>query len=163
MQEIWKPVAKFETLYEVSNTGKVRRVLESFKDSKLTTPRTLKPFMTTAVSVNLYDKLHIKHTISIARLVATAFLSNPKECKYVLHIDGNLYNNSVDNLVWSTYAFTGNLKRVPKSCRVRCIESGQIYESMACCERALRLPRNSIYQYFKFKRKHVRNYTFEKV
>lgn len=65
MKEIWKPIEKFEGLYEVSNTGKVRRVLNSFRNSNLQTPRTLTPFMTTVLSVNLYDRLHVKHTVSI--------------------------------------------------------------------------------------------------
>lgn len=163
MKEIWKPIEKFEGLYEVSNTGKVRRVLNSFRNSNLQNPRTLTPFMTTALSVNLYDRLHVKHTVSISRLVAKAFLSNPKNYKYVLHKDNNLRNNFVENLQWSKSSYKGSIHGIHKPCKIKCIQSGQVLNSMSECEKVLGLPQHSVYQYFKLNRKHIRNYTFEKV
>ena len=35
------------------------------------------------------------------RIVAEIFLENPNNYQYVLHIDGNKLNNSVENLKWS--------------------------------------------------------------
>ena len=37
----------------------------------------------------------------IHRLVAEYFIDNPENKKYVVHLDGNHANNSVDNLAWS--------------------------------------------------------------
>lgn len=40
-------------------------------------------------------------TFKVHRLVAEAFLPNPDNLPYVLHIDGNRENNNCRNLEWS--------------------------------------------------------------
>lgn len=35
------------------------------------------------------------------RLIAQLFIKNPNNYKYVMHKDGNVYNNNVDNLYWT--------------------------------------------------------------
>jgi len=40
-------------------------------------------------------------TLSIARLVAEYFLPNPNGYRYVMHKDGNRFNNNVNNLEWN--------------------------------------------------------------
>lgn len=47
-------------------------------------------------------KDRVEKTISVHRLVATAFLENPHEKEEVNHIDGNTFNNSLSNLEWVT-------------------------------------------------------------
>lgn len=38
---------------------------------------------------------------TVHKLVADAYIPNPDNCRYVLHIDGDYRNNHVSNLMWS--------------------------------------------------------------
>lgn len=87
--EIWKDVQD-NSNYEVSNLGQVRNK----KTSQI-----LKPFRNN--SGYQVVKLITKHNL-IHRLVASAFIDNPLNKKYVDHIDSNKDNNRVDNLQWVT-------------------------------------------------------------
>ena len=59
------------------------------------------------LGVNLYDRtiegIRKFKLYSIHRLVAQTFIPNPEGKATVNHIDGNKYNNSVENLEWATY------------------------------------------------------------
>ena len=40
----------------------------------------------------------------VHRLVAQAFIDNPNSHRFVIHLDGDLENNQVDNLAWTDTA-----------------------------------------------------------
>lgn len=91
--EIFKeiPGTKKEGTYFVSNKGKV---LSLYKDKYII----LTPDLSTKyerVKINGKNKL-------IHRLVAQAFIDNPKAKKEVHHKDLNTRNNCVENLEWLT-------------------------------------------------------------
>ena len=84
----------FENLYEVSNTGSIKRT-----DSQ----RELKPTLNTYgyLTVHLSNKKK-KKRVFVARMVAMAFIPNPENKPEVDHIDTNRKNNDVSNLRWVT-------------------------------------------------------------
>lgn len=104
----WLPIKNYEGLYEVSNTGLVRSLDRNIKGKdgiwypfkgKIKQPMLNKkvPYL----QVSLY-KNNVEEHFYVHRLVANAFIPNPKNLPEVNHRDGNKQNNSVDNLEWVT-------------------------------------------------------------
>lgn len=93
IDEIWKDVIGFEGFYEVSSLGRVKN------------SRTGKIIGSKAryVKVTLQVKGKISHKLA-HRLVAEAFIPNPKNKPTVNHRNGNKHDNTVDNLEWATYS-----------------------------------------------------------
>ena len=93
-EEIWKDTKGYERLYQVSNFGRIRNIKFN-RIRKLGKNRYGYPM------VNLYYK-GVSKNISVHRIVAMAFIPNPKNYPQVNHIDGNKLNNNVNNLEWCT-------------------------------------------------------------
>ena len=91
--EIWKDIEDYKGLYQVSNLGRVRSIKNKTKIKE--------PFIINSgySTVNLYKNNKNKKTL-IHRLVAQAFILNPKKLPQVNHIDGNKLNNRQENLEW---------------------------------------------------------------
>ena len=109
MKEIWKEIDGVygkRTLYEVSNLGNVRsvRIINNrpfgYKPIKLNARREGKNYKTIEIVVSFRCEGKSR-TYSVARLVADAFIPNEDNAKSVRHIDGNPYNNCVDNIAWA--------------------------------------------------------------
>lgn len=61
-------------------------------------------------NINLYGYCYVilinecsRKALQVHRLVAKAFIPNPKNKKTVNHIDGNKQNNNINNLEWNTH------------------------------------------------------------
>jgi hypothetical protein len=96
MQEIFKQVKDYEGYYEISNIGNVRST--SYKGTRLLKPaKTKRGYLNVIFCVN-----QIKVHKLIHRLVAEAFIPNPRNLEQVNHINGNKEDNTVENLEWCT-------------------------------------------------------------
>jgi hypothetical protein len=91
--EEWKDIAGYELYYQISNIGQVKR-----KDTgKILKNNIRNGYEYVTLCVNGQRKKFYVH-----RLVAIAFIPNPKSYEQVNHKDGNKSNNKVDNLEWCT-------------------------------------------------------------
>lgn len=105
MTEFWRAVPGYEAAYEVSCLGRVR----SIPRLTLRGRRVGGGIMRCARGNNGYYNVTLKVDKSVKRfgvhqLVARAFIPNPEELPEIHRIDGDLANNSVDNLEWVTHA-----------------------------------------------------------
>lgn len=100
----WQPIHDFEGVYEVSKNGDIRIV----KSGKLKTPQKMKNGY---MQVLLWKGKQAKGFL-VHRIVAEAFIENPRCCTDVNHIDGDKQNNCVSNLEWCTRS--ENLKHAYK-------------------------------------------------
>lgn len=111
MEKIWKEIPGF-TDYEVSADGEIRsksrvkkyksgRMMNLKSKEKKQRPHPTNNFMMT----DLVDDKGKRKTVYPHKAVAMAFLKNdqPRKKKVVIHIDGDLSNNNIDNLRWATF------------------------------------------------------------
>jgi hypothetical protein len=98
MKETWKPIKKYEGLYEVSNLGNVRSLPRNTTKGRILKIGIRRGY----AKVTLY-KDGVSCQCSVHRLVAESFIPNPLRKPMVNHIDENRLNNSVANLEWCTH------------------------------------------------------------
>lgn len=103
MQEVWKDIAGYEGLYQVSNHGRVR----SLGHDTWHPGRVLKPQLDgkgNYYMVCLHKNKALKHFL-VHRLVAQAFIPNPDNLPCVNHKDEIKTNNHADNLEFCTISY----------------------------------------------------------
>jgi hypothetical protein len=105
MNEVWKDVVGYEGLYQVSNLGRVKaleRLVKNNGSPQHKHEKILKYGKTGRyLMVSLCKEGKVK-AFTVHRLVAIAFIPNPKNKPNVDHIDTNCLNNCADNLRWVT-------------------------------------------------------------
>jgi len=100
MTEVWKPISGLEGRYEVSSLGRIRSLDRLDKASRRHLGKALKPFsgnQTGYLAVTIDGKREYIH-----RLVLETFVGACPAKAECCHNDGDLQNNTVDNLRWDT-------------------------------------------------------------
>ena len=126
--EVWKAIKKYEGFYEVSNKGRVRSVERLNARGQHRKGK--------AISANSIQQVSLckdgkRKNFLVHKLVADAFLEEPQADEKLIHVDGNLENNCVDNLKWQ--------KKAKRKRNVYCFEdnkTGETFEGSIgdCCE-----------------------------
>ena len=101
--EEWRPVVGFETVYEVSSEGRVKRVGDRRHGAKI--GRILKPAITQFgyEVVGLYDRARYMRRF-VHHLVLCAFVGPRQEGHEGRHLNGDRRDNRPSNLAWGTRA-----------------------------------------------------------
>lgn len=151
-QEQWRPVKGYEDKYEVSNLGRVRSYYDNGTNHLVQESHLIRQKITNAnrCCVALCQEGHAKYCFT-HRLVAQAFIENPEAKPEINHIDGNPRNNCVENLEWVTRSENHlhriyTLKKNPlQQCRrVKCEETGIVYDSVRAAARDIGCDHKSI-------------------
>lgn len=96
MEELWKEIKGYEG-YWISSLGRIKSFRQDSTNGKITIGnKDKKGYLTKA----LYNKEGKSKTYKVHRLVADAFLPNPKNYPQVNHKDEDKTNNQVNNLEW---------------------------------------------------------------
>ncbi len=104
--EEWRDIQGYEGLYQVSNAGRVKRLLKSNQKGRILSLTEDKDgYLRAHLSKNNSALFH-----SVHRLVATAFIQNPDGFPLVNHRDENKSNNNVENLEWCTAQYNTRYK-----------------------------------------------------
>lgn len=99
--EQWRDVLGYEGLYEVSNLGRIKS--NNYRHTKKSGIRCQGNASCGYLNIG-FNKNNKYKTYLTHRLVATAFIPNPKNKPQVNHKKGNKKNNVETNLEWNTCA-----------------------------------------------------------
>lgn len=103
--EEWRPVRGYENVYEVSRSGKVRRI---GKAQGATPGMVLTPVIVRGYAHVVLSRGSRRLRFKVHRLVAAAFVAGERPGLLVCHNDGNPLNNRAENLRWDTQS--GNMR-----------------------------------------------------
>ena len=159
----WRPIKGFEGRYEVSNEGQIKSLLGRSTEARILKPHLdKKGYLTVALCGKSVDGRFVIKRAFVHILVANAFLPPDPTRPVIDHINCNKQDNRPENLRRCTTLENNNnpitmkrklqgilrscttqefrekcsLAAAPRKRRVRCLETGIIYESLASAARS---------------------------
>lgn len=134
MTEIWKDIPNYNGKYQISSLGRVRSFKQWHNSSIhfLIPHKTNKGYLVVSLSKN-----SVVRNISIHRLVAEAFIPNPKNLPQVNHLNEDKTDNRIENLEWcdNSYNLNYGTRTIRQSLKcskpVLCVETNIIYKSIS--------------------------------
>ena len=154
--EIWKPIPNYENDYEASSLGRIRTATTKTSYTKRHgvrhwKQRILKPKCTnenaykTGYRVSLWKNGEPQDFL-VCRLVASTFIKNElfDRTLTVNHIDGNRFNNKIENLEWCS--LKENIQKGFKTglFKMQCVDvlnrktfEKKRYKSLSCASRKM--------------------------
>ena len=132
--EIWKDVVGYEGYYQVSNKGSVRSLERIDNIGRKHRGRTLRLLNHNGYRYIRLSKNGVTKTYIVHRLVAEAFIPNPKGLLEINHIDEDKINNNIENLEWCTRKHNVNhgtrtekaIKKLSKKIKAVHIKTGEV-------------------------------------
>lgn len=172
MKEEWRGIKGYIGYYQVSNFGRVRGVDRITENNRPIKSSLLKPDKNNSghLRVKLMKKSVGKRFL-VHRLVAQAFIPNPKNFPIINHKDEDPSNNKVDNLEWCDIKYNNNygcykrkmnaLKSKPIKV-IYCDGTYEIWESATVFGKNFGINSSHISSVINGKRKTVNGLMFEK-
>ena len=155
----------YEGYYQINRKGQVRSV-DRYVISKNGSYKVQKGCILNPANCNGYLCVHLmkrkskQKLYNVHRLVATMFIPNPENKPTVNHIDGNKYNNCVENLEWATYSeqqihaklhglanySIEHLRALnePRKIKVKNLKDGKVFDSLASASKYYDVDNNYI-------------------
>lgn len=156
-EEVWKDIKGYEGMYQVSSYGRVKSVnreISQQKDGTYFSRKMKSRILKTQIINSGYELVNlskngIRDARTVHRLVAEAFVQKENGRDDVNHIDGNKTNNLVDNIEWVSRSENvqhsyDHLTRKSKGKNVKCIDTGEVFRSVAEAARKKKLSRVAI-------------------
>ena len=133
MEEVWKDIKGYEGLYQVSNLGRVKRLIST----KCKVERFLSITKDNKVGYCriMLSKDNKQKRFLIHRLLAEHFIPNFQNKPCIDHINGDKSDNRLENLRWCTYKENNNfpLARAKKICRSKKVSAKRIFSGKEAC------------------------------
>ena len=165
--ERWENIPSFDG-YQISDYGRLRCCRDN-RGNLTDTYRIVRPSVDKdgyfRVTMTTYEKPRKSYHKLVNRLVAEAFIGpSPEPNMVVDHIDDNKQNNKATNLQWTTAPKNSTLAAMAGLYRTRpviIIETGEKFDSIRECAKAIDADPADINHYFSGKIKHVKGFHFE--